>query len=77
MMALERLARKQVELKQKQKLHRGRQAKLPEENRDEDRRLMLACLLLNRGWSVSLVAINEKVQLPVDRVQRLSDALNG
>ena len=33
-MALDILARKQVELKHKQKPHRGRQAKLPQENRE-------------------------------------------
>ena len=75
-MALDRLARKQTELKAKQQPRRGRQAKLPEPTA-EDVRLMVALILLRQGWSVSLVSIHERVQLPVEQVQRCYDALKA
>jgi hypothetical protein len=74
MMAIERLAKKQRELKKKQKPHRGRQARVPILT-SEDHRLMLALILLRQGWSVSLVAIHPQVQLPVDRIRLCYDAL--
>jgi hypothetical protein len=43
----------------------------------EDECVLMALILLKKKMSVSRVAIHERVQLPVARVQRIADTLRG
>ena len=75
MVAKQRLKARQAEAKKRQQPRCGKQANASVDKRSEEDRRFLALAMLATGTSAARVAIHDKIQLPIETVQMLADAL--